>query len=123
MQKLVSIPLAIFLSAGALAQADLFPKLEGYYLLRSENIVDPGPDDKPDRILLSITGNSAREIFSAMDVKAKVNRCDPAVASSPDQLTKKAGNLECVGNDEKGFVCTLGVMLTTGKTTGGYVCD
>lgn len=112
--------LLIAFSTAALAQDEFFPKIEGTYLLLTPALLDPGPDSKIDRVMFSIEGKTAREMYDAMDVKPRQYSCHPSI---PKLLTKKAGNLEC-SVDEKGeYSCYIGIMLKTGKTTEGYVCD
>jgi hypothetical protein len=109
-------------SAYALAQSGAFSKLEGEYSVTTKDIVDPVPEDRRDRVVLSITGKSAKEIFDAMPAQALRVSCDGAKNNAVPP-TKKAGGMECTGNEAKGYVCTVAIMLDSGKTTRGYVCD
>lgn len=106
----------------ALAQAGVFKNLEAQYSITTKDIVDPLPEDRPDRVILSITGASAKEIYSAIPSPGRRVRCDgQADASLPP--TKAAGGLECTGDDKKGYSCSVAILLNSGKTDRGYVCD
>jgi hypothetical protein len=109
-------------AAVALAQTGVFKRLEAQYSIATKDIVDPLPEDRPDRVILSITGQSAKEIYLAMPALGKRVSCDgQGDASLPP--TKTAGGLECTGDDKKGYSCSVAIMLSTGKTDRGYVCD
>lgn len=109
-------------SAYALAQSGTFAKLEGEYSITTKDIVDPVPEDRRDRVALSITGKGAKEIFDAMPAQALRVSCDGA-RSNTLPPTKRAGGMECTGDAAKGYVCTVAIMLDSGRTARGYVCD
>lgn len=113
---------AASVSAYALAQSGAFSRLEGEYSITTKDIVDPLPADRRDRVVLSITGKGAKEIFDAMPAQALRVSCD---GRKDDTLppTKKAGGMECTGDSSTGYVCTVSIMLDSGRTARGYVCD
>lgn len=122
MQKIIALLLISAISAYALAHSDAFAKLEAEYSITTKDIIEPLPEDRRDRVVLSITGTSAKDIFAAMPVMARQMSCG-GTKNAAVPPTKVAGGLECTGDEIKGYVCTVAIMLDSGKTTRGYVCD
>lgn len=92
------------------------------YMLTTEAITDPDPAEPRDRVLLFIEGDAAREIFAAMTVKPAKTDCMGETVPKGEVL-KKAGKLECTFDGKDDYRCSVGLMLKTGATTEGYVCD
>jgi hypothetical protein len=120
--KISKVLLIVLVPVLAWAESGPTRKLEGQYLVGSENLLDPGPNDKPDRVLLSLEGKTAEDMYKAMSVPARRVDCDGknAPASTPRKI---AGDLQCEGDATSGYVCTVGILLNSGKTTRGQVCD
>lgn len=122
MKRAIGLVMLFAVSIYALAQVGTFKNLEGQYSITTKDIIDPLPKDRPDRVLFSITGQSAKDIFNAMPAAARRMSCD-GTKDKGVPPTKIAGGLECTGDEAEGYVCTVGIMLDSGKTTRGYVCD
>ena len=112
--RLLFVVVAIAFGSSLTAQD--FKTLEGQYAMSSKTLLDPPIDEKKDRILLSIHGQGAKEIFDAMASPARMDKC------SGNLQTKSAGGLECSKSTAGVFQCTVGVLLTTGATIKGRVC-
>lgn len=102
--------------ASACAIAQEFKALDGQYAISSKTFLDPPPKEKKDRVLFSMHGNSAKEIFDSMDAPAKKDKC------SANLVTKSAGSLECSKSATGVYQCTFGVLLNSGATTKGRIC-
>jgi hypothetical protein len=112
--RLLLVVVAIALGPSLMAQD--FKKLEGQYAISSKTLLDPPTDEKKDRVLLSIHGQGAKDIFDTMASPARTDKC------SGDLQTKSAGGLECSKSAAGVYQCTVGVLLTTGATIKGRVC-
>ncbi len=95
--------------------------LNGLYLLSPATIIDPGPDEPVELLLLHVTGESAEEILKAMPDKGSDVGCGGE--RLPGMTRKVARHLECARLPDGSTTCTLGVSLRTGETRRGYVCD
>jgi len=94
-----------------------FKKLEGSYAVASENIVDPAPDEKNDRLIVFIQGSAAKETYQAMSAPPRKNSCDAAIR------TKTAGGLACSRNLSRGdYQCTVGILLKSGASVSAVTC-
>lgn len=118
-------PLKIFLAVGALLviagcsgkpEQQAYRPLEATYQIGSESIVDPGPDDKKDRVYLYMAGDGAREIYEAMPARAEADVCDPT------QLLKSAGDLACLKSKDGKVRCSVAVTLDRGRTANAWAC-
>lgn len=117
MRKLTVVFTCQLLCVSAAHASGGYKQLSGSYAITSENIVDPGPEEKKDRLVLFIEGDAAREVFDSMDVPVKKNDCDPALR------TKSAGGLVCsVDLTRKDFQCTVGVKLGNGSAVKAVAC-
>ena len=112
--RLLFVVVAIAFGSSLMAQD--FKKLEGQYAISSKTLLDPPTDEKKDRVLLSVHGQGAKEIFDTMASPAKMDKC------SGDLQTKTAGGLECSKAASGVYQCTVGVLLKTGATIKGRVC-
>ncbi|HEU0225599.1 MAG TPA: hypothetical protein VFR29_09200 [Steroidobacteraceae bacterium] len=122
MQKVVVWISAVAVSAIAMASSGVFSELEGKYAITTQTLIDPEADSEPDRVVLWLTGKTAKDIFLAMPAAARRIHCD----GTPNERlppTKTAGGLECTGDDANGFVCSMSILLKSGQTERGYVCD
>jgi hypothetical protein len=116
MMKIISTPVfvaAISLGSPSMAQDSRSLR---QYAISSKTLLDPPTDEKKDRVLLSIHGPGAKEIFDTMASPARMDEC------SGDLQTKSAGGLECSRSAAGVYQCTVGVLLTTGATIKGRVC-
>ncbi len=93
----------------------VYAPLSAEYTITGENLVDPLPEDKKDRIAIYIDGDGARQLYKAMLTPEHPQVCGPVLA-------KTAGGLECSGNDKDGYVCAVAIKLDDGATTGAFVC-
>lgn len=114
-------PLHLFFTLAAVAlgsslMAQEFKKLEGQYAISSKTLLDPPINEEKDRVVLSIHGAGAKEIFDSIKSVANGDKC------SGDLQTKSAGGLECSKSAGGVYQCTVGILLTTGATTKGRVC-
>jgi hypothetical protein len=117
MKRLLTFSFAVIaIALGPSLMAQDFKKLEGQYAISSKTLLDPPTDEKKDRVLLSIHGLGAKELFDTMASPAKKDKC------SGDLQTKSAGGLECSKSAGGTYQCTVGVLLTTGTTVKGRVC-
>ncbi len=97
-------------------------QLDATYFITSHNLLDPGPEEKRDRVAISIKGEAAKSIYDAMPMSARRLGCDGKPNDKFD-LTKQAGGLACEAADDGTYFCTVAIKLDTGETTDGAVCD
>lgn len=121
MRKLVVLLAFSSLAMIGIERSADFAVLDGMYAISSEYMTDPPPNDRPDRVLLYLTGKGARDIFEAMPGLA--NAVDCTGLATPSALTKTAGGLECSVIKAKEYHCTVAIMLDSGQTDRGYICD
>ena len=122
MRKLVATLAFSSVAVIGIEKANDFAVLDAMYAITSEYMTDPPADDRPDRVLLSIKGKGAKDIFDAMPGLG--NSVDCAGAPAPSEVTKTAGGLECTAIKAKEYYsCTVAIMLDSGKTARGYICD
>ena len=91
-------------------------KLEGQYWLGTKTILDAPRGEKRDRVYLSLSGNTARDIYHAIPGKPARSACDA------DAWIKRAGDLECTRLGRSDFACSLAITLEQGRTAPGSTC-
>jgi len=125
MEKIVIALSFLMISIGAVsAQEGEYKKLEGHYTISGESLTDPPPDEKKDRVVMSIEGESAKDIYNTMLTPARRTTCDGVPTFNLPRLMKTAGDLECFFDEtNKIYQCLIGIKLDTGATVFGYVCD
>ncbi len=106
----------VLVAAASCLEAQEFKPLAGQYAIASKSLVDPPPDEKKDRLLLWIQGSGAKDIFESMAGPARKDACNP------DLVKRSAGALKCAKHADGDYLCTIGVLLTTGSTVKGSVC-
>lgn len=110
-QITVLICCAAALQALAADQPDYAP-MEAELKIASQTVIDPGPNEKLDRVALWITSESAKTIYDAMSGPQE------PVACVDDGVTRqrRAGGLECIAYEDGKYLCTVAIMLDTGET-------
>jgi len=106
---------AISLLATSSTEADP-RKLEGQYWVGSKTILDAPRGEKKDRVYLSLTGKTARDVYEGMSAKPVRSACDEAA------WVKRAGDLECTRSSAADVTCSLAITLDRGRTATGSVC-
>jgi hypothetical protein len=114
--KLLALSIITLTICPSLTIAQEFKRLDGQYAIGSKTLTDPPPDEKKDRLLLSIQGGGAKEIFNSIVTIAKADRCDINL------VTKSAGSLECSKSGAGLYQCTIGLSLASGSPLKGRVC-
>jgi hypothetical protein len=112
MAKTIAVLALCALCFGAAAAESKHPEVDAY--LWSESLVDPGPNEPIDRLIIEIKGKRAKELFSAMPGSPWETPCG--------DTSKFAGDLECRAYSDGTYSCAVGIMLDTGKTTFGSTC-
>jgi hypothetical protein len=78
--------------------------LNGEYYFAGKTLIDP-PDDE------------ARDLYSAMKVPAKADRCEP------EKLIKVIGGMQCTsGAHGKTFECDFAIDIANQRIAGATVC-
>lgn len=119
MRKLIAA-LAVSSLAIGIEQSGDFEELDATYAITSENMTDLPPDDRPDRVLVWVTGKGAKDIFDAMPGIAVLVDCEGS--ATPAAVRKTAGGLECTVIRGTEYLCTVAIMLGSGNTDQGYIC-
>ena len=101
--------------AAAPAYARTPEPLVGEMMLSGRTLVDPPPDERIDRALFFLAGDTARRLYEAMAAPARRNGCDSGVR------TKTAGSLTCSREGDR-YECAFGILLQTGKPVAAQVC-
>ncbi|KFN41001.1 hypothetical protein [Arenimonas oryziterrae] len=92
-------------------------QIVGSYAIASDNLTDPGPDDRPDRVLFYFDGATARDMYARMPARPAKSVCDAGL------LSKQAGDLQCTMDTTRGeYTCSVGIMLGNGKTANASAC-
>lgn len=97
-----------------------FKKLSGIYQIYGGGLGDPVPPSPHDqKIMFSITGPAAKDIFDAIgpdkkDICSQHSRT--RVRSKDDE------NLSCRKSETGQYDCNFGFDLRSGKSIGGVIC-
>lgn len=123
MQKIfLSFTLALFLapSSAGTPNATGHTKFVGVYRLYGGGLGDPvAPTRRDTKIVFSVTGDAAREMFGAMGPDVR----DECTAGSGLRMRKKdSENIVCIQSKQGMFSCNFGFDLNSGKSIGGIVC-
>jgi hypothetical protein len=123
MKKAASVFVLTFATAAAVgADQVLGPhrKLEGVYRIYGGGLGDPvTPSAKDRKVMFSITGAAARELFDALGPDKK----DVCTAGSGTRVRARDNdNLFCMRAAEGDYSCNFGFDLRSGKSIGGIVC-
>jgi len=122
--KKVAFVFTLTLGAAAATGADqiLGPhrKLEGVYRIYGGGLGDPvAPSAKDRKVMFSITGDAARELFDALGPDKK----DVCTAGSGIRVRARDNDkLFCMRAAEGDYSCNFGFDLRSGKSIGGIVC-
>lgn len=117
MRQLLFVSTLIFVCfAASLTIAGDFRSLTGRYALTTAGLVDPMPNEKPDRVVFFLEGKSAEEMYKGMSQVPTKDVC------ARDALSKRAGNLVCSRLDSGSFFCTFGIGLLNGHLLNGRAC-
>jgi hypothetical protein len=106
----------------ATADDNEYTDLSARYSITNHNLMDLMPEDKRDRLAIFINGDDARKIYNAMLVPERRVDCDGKLGDAYP-ATKIAGGLECSKYERDLYSCTVAIMLDTGATERGYICD
>ncbi len=115
----LSLGFCATLAAAALAANSRFSPMEAVYEIAGESIVDPGPEEKKDRVAIYISGDAARRIYKAMPVPEERVVCNSE--GSPVR-EKTAGGLTCMGDEKGGYECGVRIKLDDGTTDNAFAC-
>jgi hypothetical protein len=114
--KLFVIGLCCALAVSAATATD-YRKIEGTYGFATKSIIDPDPAEKPDRLVVYLEGQSAKDVYKRMPIAAVPDPC------GSKQRVKMAGDLWCSFDpDAKDYSCSFGLLLKTGRATYASVC-
>ena len=123
--KVHSILLLVLLSAAAASAAPekelgAHHRLDGVYRIYGGGLGDPvAPTAKDRKVMFSIEGRAARELFDAMGPDKK----DLCTEGSGTRVrAKDKDNLFCMRSTEGSYSCNFGFDLRSGKSIGGIVC-
>lgn len=110
MRRIVALACcAVAFGAIAADPPDWMP-IEAEFKIASQTVIDPGPDEKLDRVALFITGQSAKTIYDAMP------GLETPVACVDDARRRTAGGLECIDYKDGKYMCAVAIMLDSGET-------
>jgi hypothetical protein len=91
----------------------------GAYRIAPADMIDPAPDDKPDRVGIYISGDAAKNIYEMMPGPTRRIKCHEELGPP----TKIAGGLECSFDKQRdSYFCSVAVKLDTGKTAAASFC-
>jgi hypothetical protein len=95
-------------------------KLEGVYRVYGGGLGDPvAPTAKDKKVMFSITGDAARELFDALGPDKK----DVCTEGSGTRVRGRDNdNLVCLRSANGEYSCNFGFDLRSGKSIGGIVC-
>lgn len=95
-------------------------KLTGVYGIYGGGLGDPiAPSPHDKKVMFSIDGQSARELFQAIGPDVK----DACTSGSRVRVRKKDGeHLFCQRDEDGAYFCNFGYDLTNGKSIGGITC-
>ena len=95
-------------------------KLDGVYRVYGGGLGDPvAPTAKDKKVMFSVTGPAARELFDALGPDKK----DVCTEGSGTRVRARDNdNLFCMRSAEGEYACNFGFDLRTGKSIGGIVC-
>ena len=116
---------AVFLNTAVMSQAAEtastgHKKITGVYRIYGGGLGDPiAPSTKDAKIMLSVDGKMAKEIFDAIGPDVK----DSCTEQTGDRIRKKDDDhLFCSRTPQGEYFCNLGFDLKSGKSIGGIVC-
>jgi hypothetical protein len=96
--------------AGLISAAEFKP-LTGQYAITGPSLQDAPPDERPDRAMLFLDGDAARDVYRGMTAAAKPQVCAPDTA-----VVKSAGGMECMFDaSDDNYACWISVGLETGE--------
>lgn len=98
-----------------------YRSLTARYALSNGTYIDPPPDAKIDRFVLSIRGKDAERIYRSMAVPEQRTDCHGNLTDN--SARKVAGGFECHRSDRNGYSCDVAIVFETGATEPGYACD
>jgi hypothetical protein len=108
--------LILSLGWGARAAEPEYRSLEGSYKIGSRSVIDPAPNEKKDRVYLSLSGEGAKAIYEAMPGKAVKDACEGT------ELVRSAGGLSCSKSHKGNVLCSVAITLDRGQTAMASVC-
>ncbi len=120
MRMILPLALVAVLAGFGRHAQQLEGELRGHWMLSATTLIDPGPQEPIDRVLLSLTSDGAKAIFDAMPGRATDIDCSGARVAGLRR--KVAGGLECSVQQAE-YHCDVGIVLRDGKTVPGYACD
>ena len=113
-----AIPLAFMLVSGTCLARSEVRALEGTYYFRGATAVDPPPGEPPDsHFLIELTGNTARDLYQRMKVRAKPDQCIGAGA-----MSKTIGGMQCTMLSNTKYSCHFAIELARQRVTHGLPC-
>jgi hypothetical protein len=106
----------IFSAAFDVASAD-WKAIRGTYAVTPKNYLDPAQDEPKDSHLrVRLSGETARELYSAMKVAEKPDECTGAIA-------KQVGAMQCLFyKGEKRYACHFAVDIMQQRIEYGVAC-
>lgn len=95
-------------------------QITGVYAIYGGGLGDPvAPTAKDRKIMFSVKGKMAREMFDAIGPDVK----DVCTEDTGIRVRKKDDeNLSCSKSERGAYACNFGFNLRTGKSIGGIVC-
>lgn len=94
-----------------------YSELSGQLVIAGEELLDPPADQKPDRVGLFWSGEGAKRVYDSMTVKAV-----DGDACEEGMKLKEAGGLICSSHSDGSYACSVGILLTSGKTKSIALC-
>jgi hypothetical protein len=91
--------------------------LTGTYSITAENYLDPAPNENPSsHIRLQLTGQAARDLFRAMNVRESKDTCTSA-------MSKQIGEMRCLRfSTPSRYECHFSVNLPRQTVELGVAC-
>lgn len=94
--------------------------LVGVYKIYGGSLGDEQPPSAKDKkIMFSIEGKGARDLFNAIGPDVK-DACTEGMGIRVRKRDKE--NISCSKSKEGGYSCNFGFDLVTGKSIGGIIC-
>jgi hypothetical protein len=117
--KSIGPNLMLFLLVSTVADATAagWKAVEGTYAVTARNYLDPADEDpKHSHLRFQLTGETAKDLYLAMNVAEKPDECTGATA-------KQVGEMQCLFHkEEKSYACHFSIDVMRQKIEYGVAC-
>ncbi|HSB95596.1 MAG TPA: hypothetical protein VLC91_04075 [Spongiibacteraceae bacterium] len=112
------VAILFMLTVSLALNAQEYAPLKGEYYFAGKTLIDPPDDEAHDtHMRIALTGNAARDLYSAMKVPAKADRCEP------DKLVKIIGGMQCTSAaHDRTFECNFSIDIANQRIAGATAC-